>query len=138
MPINAITSVLTAALAEEEAPSPCAEGERTCELVWDWTDNERLANWADVIIGKPLAILALIFFGLLVRWVLHKIIGRIARSRRPSATKPAPSKINSTPSSMPISHMLFAGQPSEKTRPARRVSRPETIIQAQPGPGRIS
>lgn len=79
MPTTAITSALTATLAAEEAPSPCADGERTCQLVWDWTDNERLANWSDVVIGKPLAILGLIAFGLLLRWVLHKIIGRIAR-----------------------------------------------------------
>lgn len=59
--------------------STCADGQRICNLVYDWTGNARLADWADVLIGKPLAILGLILLGLAIRWVLHVIVSRIAR-----------------------------------------------------------
>jgi small-conductance mechanosensitive channel len=58
---------------------PCADGEQVCDLVYDWTENPRFADWADVLIGTPLAIAGLILFGLVVRWVLYKVVERIAR-----------------------------------------------------------
>jgi len=61
------------------AASPCTDGEQVCDLVYDWTGNGRFADWADVLIGTPLAILGLILFGVVVRWALHRIVGRIAR-----------------------------------------------------------
>jgi small-conductance mechanosensitive channel len=61
------------------AANPCADGEQVCDLVYDWTGDDRFADWADVLIGKPLAILGLLLFGLLVRWVLHRLVARIAR-----------------------------------------------------------
>ncbi|TWG95155.1 small conductance mechanosensitive channel [Nocardioides sp. J9] len=70
-----LASLLTVA-AETD---PCAEGEQVCELVWDLTDNRRLAQWSDVLIGKPLAILAIILLGIVLRWVLHRLVDRIAR-----------------------------------------------------------
>jgi small conductance mechanosensitive channel len=59
--------------------STCAEGQRVCNLFYDWTGNSRLADWADVLIGKPLAILGLVLLGLVIRWVLQRIVDRIAR-----------------------------------------------------------
>jgi len=61
------------------AADPCADGEQVCELFYDWTGNARFADWADVLIGTPLAILGLVLLGALVRWVLHRLVGRIAR-----------------------------------------------------------
>jgi small-conductance mechanosensitive channel len=61
------------------AAAPCADGEQVCDLVYDWTDSERFADWADVLIGTPLAVLGLVLFGLVVRWVLHRIVERVAR-----------------------------------------------------------
>ena len=61
------------------AAAPCADGEQVCDLVYDWTDNARLADWADVLIGTPLAIIGLILLGAVVRWLLHKAVARIAR-----------------------------------------------------------
>ncbi len=60
------------------AADPCADGEQICELAYDWTDNARFADWADVLIGKPLAVIGLIVMGLLLRWVFHKVVDRIA------------------------------------------------------------
>lgn len=59
--------------------APCAEGERVCDLVHDWTGSDRFAEWADVLIGKPLAILGLLLLGFVVRWLLHRLVERIAR-----------------------------------------------------------
>jgi moderate conductance mechanosensitive channel len=70
---------LVPALAALDPSGTCTEGEQVCELVLRLTDNRELADWSDVLIGKPLAILGLILLGLAVRWVLHKLVGRIAR-----------------------------------------------------------
>lgn len=59
--------------------SPCAEGEQVCELTWDWTGNSRLADWSDVLIGAPLAVLGLVLLGFVFRWVMHRLVDRVAR-----------------------------------------------------------
>jgi moderate conductance mechanosensitive channel len=61
------------------AADPCADGEQVCDLVYDWTDNSRLADWAGVLIGTPLAVLGLVIFGFGIRWVLHRLVDRVAR-----------------------------------------------------------
>ena len=61
------------------AENPCADDESVCNLAFDLTENARFADWADVLIGKPLAVAGLVLLGLLIRWVLHRIVGRIAR-----------------------------------------------------------
>jgi small-conductance mechanosensitive channel len=69
----------TLALALPLAATPCADGEQVCDLAYDWTGNSTFADWAGVLIGTPLAILGLLLFGIVVRWVLHRFVGRIAR-----------------------------------------------------------
>jgi small conductance mechanosensitive channel len=70
---------LSLALALAVPTSPCADGETVCDLTWDVTGNRRLAEWSDVIIGKPLAIIGLVLFGMVARWLLHRVVDRIAR-----------------------------------------------------------
>jgi moderate conductance mechanosensitive channel len=43
----------------------------------DITGNEAVAHTADVLIGKPLALLGLLMLGLVIRWVLHKLVDRV-------------------------------------------------------------
>ncbi|GAA2152214.1 mechanosensitive ion channel family protein [Nocardioides koreensis] len=43
----------------------------------DITGNETVAHTADVLIGKPLALLGLLLLGLVIRWVLHKLVDRV-------------------------------------------------------------
>ncbi|MBD8868897.1 mechanosensitive ion channel family protein [Nocardioides sp. MJB4] len=43
------------------------------------TANETLADLAEWVIGKPLAILGLVLIGLFTRWVLHRVIDRTVR-----------------------------------------------------------
>ena len=56
----------------------CDSSDALCKTVFDWTDNQTLANVSDVVIGKPLALLWLLVLFLVVRWVLHRLIDRLA------------------------------------------------------------
>ena len=55
------------------------ETEAICNWTFDATGNAQLATLADWAVGKPSALLGLILFGLLVRWLLHRVIDRIVR-----------------------------------------------------------
>ncbi len=70
--------MLAQLLTAIETTSPCADGEQVCDLTWDVTGNRRLAEWSDVLIGKPLAIIGLVLLGLVARWLLHRLIDRLA------------------------------------------------------------
>jgi small conductance mechanosensitive channel len=56
---------------------PCASGEQVCNVALDWTGNDTAAEVADVLIGTPLAIAGLVLLGLVIRWVLHKLVDRL-------------------------------------------------------------
>jgi small conductance mechanosensitive channel len=65
------------------AASPCTTGDGiSCDLAWRWTGNQTAAELATMLIGRPLAILALVVGGLLVRWLaarlIDRMVGRIA------------------------------------------------------------
>lgn len=70
--------MLSLLLTAADVVSPCADGEQVCDLTWDVTGNRRLSQWSDVLIGKPLAVVGLILLGLVVRWLLHRVVDRIA------------------------------------------------------------
>jgi moderate conductance mechanosensitive channel len=59
--------------------STCTEGEDICQQVYRWTDNQRLADISDLVIGRPLAIVALLLLALVIRWVLFKVVDRVVR-----------------------------------------------------------
>jgi small-conductance mechanosensitive channel len=56
---------------------PCADGEQICGRVYDWTGSETLAELSDRAIGVPLALLGLLLFGLLLRWLLYRFVDRL-------------------------------------------------------------
>ncbi len=58
---------------------PCADGETICDLVYDVTGNDTLAEGSDIFIGVPLVLLGLVLVGLLLRWLLHKLVDRLMR-----------------------------------------------------------
>ncbi|GAA4809062.1 mechanosensitive ion channel family protein [Nocardioides caeni] len=74
-----LTTSVTALAASADEASPCQPGEQVCDAVWDWTDSRRFAEWSDVLIGKPLAVIGLILLGIVFRWVLHRVVDRVAR-----------------------------------------------------------
>ena len=57
----------------------CEANEDICHQVEEWTGSHRAANVADVLIGKPLALLALFLMLVVVRWVLHRLIDRVVK-----------------------------------------------------------
>jgi moderate conductance mechanosensitive channel len=54
------------------------DGGDFCRLVRDLTHNDRLATASNWLIAKPLAVVTLIVIGLLARWLLHRVIDRVA------------------------------------------------------------
>ncbi|GAA5154545.1 mechanosensitive ion channel family protein [Nocardioides marinquilinus] len=70
-----LLSVVTPVLAA----NPCADDEAVCNTTFDWTGNNTLARYSDVLIGKPLAVLGLFALAMVIRWVLHKLIARVVK-----------------------------------------------------------
>ena len=56
----------------------CDSSDALCKTVFSWTDNQKLANVSDIVIGKPLALLWLLILFFVVRWVLHRLIDRLS------------------------------------------------------------
>jgi small conductance mechanosensitive channel len=57
----------------------CANGETICDWVYDLTGNQTLSEGSDVFIGIPLALIGLLVLGLIVRWLLHRVVDRLMR-----------------------------------------------------------
>lgn len=58
---------------------PCAEDASICNFVYQETDSTAAANLADWVVGKPLALVGLALLGLVIRWVLHRVIDKLVR-----------------------------------------------------------
>lgn len=71
------------------AAGPCADGQQVCQAAFLVTGDSTAAELAGLLVGKPLMILGLLLLGLVVRWVLHRAIGRLVR-RAETAPGPAP------------------------------------------------
>ena len=59
------------------ATSPCSTGDDLCALVLRTTDNEWLAKASNWLLAKPAAILLLVVIGVIVRWLMHRLIDRL-------------------------------------------------------------
>lgn len=70
------------------AGSVCPNASSWCTLVRNVTHNDDLARAADWLIAKPLAIAALIIIAVVVRWLIHRLIDRLAM-RAAHGTVPA-------------------------------------------------
>jgi small conductance mechanosensitive channel len=71
--------------------APCTEDELICSMALDITDNDKVARAADILIGKPLAIAGLVVLGLLVRWLLHRLVDRLVARAEHGVRRVAPS-----------------------------------------------
>lgn len=60
-----------------EDTQPCDSSDALCNAVYGWTDNQKLANASDILIGKPLAIAWLLLLFFVVRWLLHRLVDRL-------------------------------------------------------------
>lgn len=59
--------------------NPCDVDASLCNLTYEQTGDATLSTVVDWVVGKPLALLGLVVIGLLVRWVLHRLIDRVVR-----------------------------------------------------------
>lgn len=59
----------------------CAEDEGSwCGTIYDWTGNQWLARYSDLLIAKPLNILFILLIAFGVRWLAHRAITRITQN----------------------------------------------------------
>ena len=55
----------------------CTDDDYLCTLVGEATGNDTAADWVNLLVAKPAAIVGLLLVGVVVRWLLHRIINRI-------------------------------------------------------------
>jgi small conductance mechanosensitive channel len=55
----------------------CEAGHDICDWTFQATNNQKVANAADVLIGRPLTIVVLLALLVVVRWVLHRLVDRL-------------------------------------------------------------
>ncbi|MDF2967003.1 MAG: mechanosensitive ion channel family protein [Nocardioidaceae bacterium] len=55
----------------------CTDDDYLCTLVRSTTGNDTAADWVNLLVAKPAAIVGLLLVGVVVRWLLHRIINRI-------------------------------------------------------------
>jgi small-conductance mechanosensitive channel len=69
-----------------------------CQQVFEWTNNRWLASSSYVLFIKPLRIIAIILIAMLIRWLLHRAIDRLAqstsRASMPALLKPLKEKVS--------------------------------------------
>src|SRR5262245_65327413 len=61
------------------ASDACEPDDDLCRYVANLTHSEWMARASNWLIAKPLAILALVVTGIIVRWVIHKSIDRVTK-----------------------------------------------------------
>jgi len=71
------------------ASTPCASGDDLCDFVERTTGRDWLATASNWLIAKPAAILLLLVIGLIVRWVVHRLINRVTSRAARGAIPPA-------------------------------------------------
>ncbi len=99
--------------------SRCADDEAICAWVRDATGSPELANLADWLVGKPLALISLLLVGLLIRWLLFRVIDRMVRSAEVGMV---PRRVRGTGVAERISRSFAPDDVG-----ARRVQRAQTI-----------
>ena len=62
-----------------ELTESCAPDEWICRQTYDLTGSTSWANLADVFLGKTLVVLGLLLVGLILRWILHRLVDRLIR-----------------------------------------------------------
>jgi small conductance mechanosensitive channel len=63
-------------------PSPtadCTDARELCEQIYDWTGLDWLASGSYFLLIKPLRILLIVLVAVLVRFLVHRVISRLAR-----------------------------------------------------------
>ena len=109
------------AVSQLSLTDACLETEAICTWTYEQTGNLQLANVADWVVGKPSALIGLIVIGLLIRWLLHRVIDRIVRR---AETGVLPDRISRAVSGGKVGAALNLHEDSGYTR---RVQRSQTM-----------
>ena len=120
-PILARMSHRLVAVPQLSLSDPCAETEGICNWTYEQTGNAQLANAADWVVGKPAALIGLVLIGLIVRWLLHRVIDRIVRQ---AASGMLPDRISRAVAGGKVGAALSLNEDPGYTR---RVQRAQTI-----------
>ncbi|MGP4021027.1 mechanosensitive ion channel family protein [Saccharopolyspora sp. 5N708] len=57
----------------------CAREAGWCNTIYEWTGNNWLASYAELLIAKPLNIVLIVLVAFLLRWLVHRTINRLTR-----------------------------------------------------------
>jgi small-conductance mechanosensitive channel len=80
--------------------TPECKDDALCTQIFDWTQSVWLANSSYVVVIKPLRILMIVLVALLIRWLLHRGISRLAttssRASMPALLRPLKEKVTVT------------------------------------------
>jgi moderate conductance mechanosensitive channel len=99
----------------------CEPGDAWCKAVLDATGNPWLGQAANWLIAKPLAILGLVLGALVIRWLLHRVIDRVAHRAAEGVSAPRmPARFRR---GHEPANKLVSGPPTS----ARRVQRAQTM-----------
>ena len=79
MPHPLTTPIINVTEVSGSETNPCDVDASLCNLTYEQTGDATLSTVVDWVVGKPLALLGLVVIGLLVRWVLHRLIDRVVR-----------------------------------------------------------
>jgi small conductance mechanosensitive channel len=94
-----------ALVAVPRQPSPsadCTDARELCEQIYQWTGWDWLASGSYYLLIKPLRIILIVLLAVLVRFLVHRLISRIARSAATpgpgiAALRPLRSRLPSPP-----------------------------------------
>ena len=102
----------------------CDESEDICNRVYDWTGNQTLGNLGDWMIGKPLAIAGLAGLGLVIRFVLHRLVDRLVVRAEDGVL---PGRVGRFARRRRTAHMSDADAARDLATSTRRVQRAKTM-----------
>lgn len=66
-------------LPDVQLDAPCTDDQWICQQAYDLTGSRPLANISQDVVGVGLSIIGLVIFGLVLRWVLHRLIDRLVQ-----------------------------------------------------------
>jgi small-conductance mechanosensitive channel len=74
-----VIPILEPMAAALDLTEPCASDAWLCETTLDLTGNQAWANVSNLLVTKGLAVLGILALGLVARWILHRLIGRLVK-----------------------------------------------------------
>ena len=117
----------------EFSETVCTDSDAVCTWVETQTGSETTARVADFLIGLPLSLLGLLILGLVIRWVLHRLVDRIvkraetgmipSRVSRLSLGSLGPGKMRSPQEMATTTRRVWRAEHDQPRRQAHRIRR---------------